>query len=117
MSEDPNPFGRELFGQDHVRADRAARTTPLIFRDDGDSWVVVASKGGSPEHPDWYKNLEADPDAAIQIRGEQIPVRARTARGAERARLWGLMAEVWPDYRDYQTRTSREIPVVVFERR
>lgn len=143
MPEDPKPFGPELFGQDHVRAYRETngeqgyswrgttillltttgrvsgteRTTPLIFRGDGDRWVVVASKGGSPEHPDWYKNLEANPDAAIQIKGEQVPVRARTTRDAERARLWDWMAEVWPAYRDYQTRTAREIPVVVFERR
>lgn len=143
MPEDPNPFGPELFGQDHVRAyrdtngeqgyswrgttillltttgrvSRTERTTPLIFRGDGDQWVVVASKGGSPDHPDWYKNLEANPDAAIQIKGEEIPVRARTATGDERARLWEWMAEVWPAYRDYQTRTARQIPVVVLERR
>lgn len=143
MPEDPNPFGRELFGQEHVRAYQQTageqgyhwrgttillltttgrrsgqeRTTPLIFRDDGDRWTVVASKGGAPDHPDWYKNLEAHPEALIQIKGEQIPVRARTARDDERTRLWERMAEVWPAYRDYQARTEREIPVVVFERR
>jgi deazaflavin-dependent oxidoreductase (nitroreductase family) len=93
------------------------RTTPLIERPDGDDWVVVASKGGYPENPAWYENLAAEPDAEIQVRAERIPVRARTAEGQERARLWQKMVEVWPAYADYQQRTSREIPVVVLERR
>jgi deazaflavin-dependent oxidoreductase (nitroreductase family) len=78
---------------------------------------VVASKGGAPDHPDWYKNLVATPDAAIQVRDEQIAVRARTAQDDERDRLWGLMTEAWPAYSDYQRKTDRQIPVVVFERR
>jgi deazaflavin-dependent oxidoreductase (nitroreductase family) len=93
------------------------RTTPLIHRTDGDRWVVVASKGGAPEHPSWYQNLLADPEATIEVRAEEIPVRATTASGEERARLWSLMAEVWPAYDDYQQKTDREIPVVVFTRR
>ena len=68
-------------------------------------------------HPDWYKNLDATPDATIQVRGERIPVRAHAASGDERARLWGRMTEVWPAYDDYQQRTDRQIPVVVLERR
>jgi deazaflavin-dependent oxidoreductase (nitroreductase family) len=132
----------DLFGQEHVRVYRQTggehgyhwrgttilllsttgrrsgqeRTTPLIHRTDGDSWVVVASKGGAPEHPDWYKNLEASPQAVIQVKAETIPVRARAAEGEERERLWKLMTEDWPAYEDYQRKTSREIPVVVFER-
>jgi deazaflavin-dependent oxidoreductase (nitroreductase family) len=143
VPEDPNPFGDDLFGQQHVRAYRDTggergyhwrgttillltttgrnsgedRTTPLIFRDDGDAWVVVASKGGAPDHPDWYKNLAADPDAVIQVKSERLPVRAETASGDERARLWRLMTEVWPAYDNYQQRTDREIPVVVFRPR
>lgn len=143
MPADPNPFGDDLFGEEHVRVYRETngeqgyhwrgttilllttagrtsgqeRTTPLIHRTDGEGWVVVASKGGAPQHPDWYQNLEADPDATIQVRNERIPVRARTARGAERTRLWQLMTEVWPPYDEYQQNTAREIPVVVFERR
>jgi deazaflavin-dependent oxidoreductase (nitroreductase family) len=93
------------------------RTTPLIHRADGDSWVIVASKGGAPEHPGWYQNLEADPEATIQVKGDVIPVRAEIAEGAERERLWRLMTEVWPDYDSYQERTDREIPVVVLRRR
>ena len=78
------------------------RTTPLIYRDDGDTWVVVASKGGAPDHPDWYKNLTAESDATIQVKAERIPVRAETAEGAERERLWQRMTEVWPDYDAYR---------------
>jgi deazaflavin-dependent oxidoreductase (nitroreductase family) len=94
-----------------------ARTTPLIHRQDGNRWIIVASKGGSPDHPGWYKNLEANSDATIEVKGEEIPVRASTATGEERARLWRLMAEDWPAYDDYQKKTDREIPVVVLERR
>jgi deazaflavin-dependent oxidoreductase (nitroreductase family) len=93
------------------------RTTPLIHRTDGDRWVVVASKGGAPEHPSWYENLLADPDAMIEVRAEKIPVRATTASGEERSRLWSLMTEVWPAYDEYTQKTDREIPVVVFTRR
>jgi len=93
------------------------RTTPLIHRADGDRWVIVASKGGAPEHPDWYENLLAGPDASIQVLGEEIPVHAEDAAGEERSRLWALMAEVWPAYDDYQARTDREIPVVILSRR
>lgn len=99
------------------RTSGAPRTTPLIYRSDHDRWVIVASKGGAPEHPAWYANLTAAPEATIQVLGDVVPVRASTAEGEERARLWGLMTEVWPDYDAYQRRTEREIPVVVLERR
>jgi deazaflavin-dependent oxidoreductase (nitroreductase family) len=93
------------------------RTTPLIHREDDGRWVVVASKGGAPEHPSWYRNIEADPEVTIQVKGDVIPARASTASGEERARLWKLMTEVWPAYDEYQQRTDREIPVVVLTRR
>jgi deazaflavin-dependent oxidoreductase (nitroreductase family) len=93
------------------------RTTPLIHRTDGDRFIVVASKGGAPEHPSWYENLLADPDATIEVLAEKIPVRATTASGEERSRLWSLMTEVWPAYDEYTQKTDREIPVVVFTRR
>ena len=93
------------------------RTTPLIHRTDGERWVVVASKGGAPQHPGWYENLRADPNATIQVMSDVIDVRAEDAAGEERERLWGLMADVWPDYDEYQTRTERKIPVVVLSRR
>jgi deazaflavin-dependent oxidoreductase (nitroreductase family) len=94
-----------------------ARTTPLIEREDADRWVVVASKGGAPTNPSWYENLQADPDATIEIRDETVPVRASTAAGAERDRLWSLMTEDWPAYDDYQAKTDREIPIVVLSPR
>jgi deazaflavin-dependent oxidoreductase (nitroreductase family) len=93
------------------------RTTPLIHRADGDRWIIVASKGGSPNQPDWYVNMRAHPDAEIQVRDEVIPVRPRDAEGDECERLWTLMNEVWPDYDNYQARTDRRIPVMILERR
>jgi deazaflavin-dependent oxidoreductase (nitroreductase family) len=94
-----------------------SRTTPLIHRTDGERWVIVASRGGSPENPAWYENLLANPEATIQVKGDRIDVRASTAEGEERSRLWSLMAEVWPAYDEYQTKTERQIPVVVLSRR
>lgn len=93
------------------------RTTPLIHRTDGGRWVVVASKGGAPDHPSWFENLEANPHATIRVKAEEIPVRASVAEGEERSRLWKSMAEVWPAYDDYQAKTDREIPVVILSRR
>jgi deazaflavin-dependent oxidoreductase (nitroreductase family) len=133
----------DLFGEEHVRVYRETggergyhwrgttilllttrgrksgeeRTTPLIHRTDGERWVIVASKGGTPENPSWYENLLADPQATIQVKGETIAVTASTAAGEERSRLWSLMAEAWPAYDDYQRKTDREIPVVVLTRR
>ncbi len=92
-------------------------TAPLIYRPDGDRFVIVASKGGMPEHPAWFLNLEANPETEIQVLDERIPVRMTVAEGAERERLWKRMTEVWPDYDAYQRRTDRQIPVVVLERR
>ena len=90
--------------------------TMLIYGRDGDRYIVVASKGGADEHPQWYRNLQANPEVQVQVGGERFPARARTATGDERSRLWKLMAEIWPAYNQYQTKTSREIPVVILER-
>ena len=90
--------------------------TALIYRQVGDDYVIVASKGGAPNHPAWYLNLTANPDVRIQVKDEEFAGRARVAEGDERAKLWPLMAEVWPDYDNYRTKTDREIPVVVIER-
>ncbi len=91
-------------------------TTPLIYGLDGANPVIVASKGGAPEHPGWYRNLVKTPEAEVQILGERFRVRARDAEGAERERLWELMNGIWPHYAEYQTKTDRAIPVVVLER-
>ena len=93
------------------------RTMPLIHRADGDRFVVVASKGGAADHPTWFKNLQSNPEVTVQVRDEVVPVRASVAEGEERARLWSLMTDVWPDYDKYQQKTDREIPVVVLQRR
>ena len=93
------------------------RTSPLIYEADGDRYVIVASKGGAPEDPGWYRNLAKEPDVELQVWGEVFPARAHTAEGEERDRLWKLAAEQWPDYDEYATRTDRQIPVVVLERR
>ncbi len=89
--------------------------TALIYRQDGDAYVIVASKGGAPNHPAWFLNLEANPDITLQVKDQVVHGRARVATGAERARLWSLMIEQWPDYDNYQTKTDREIPVVVID--
>jgi deazaflavin-dependent oxidoreductase (nitroreductase family) len=77
-----------------------SRTTPLIHRTDGDRWGVAASKGGAPDNPSWFENLQANPEAATQVKGEKVPVRAKTSEGEERSRLWSLMVEVWAAYDD-----------------
>lgn len=92
------------------------RTAPLIYESDGARYVIVASKGGAPEHPGWYRNLVAEPQVELQVQAEVFPARARTATGEERERLWELAAQQWPDYDAYQAKTDREIPVVVLER-
>ncbi len=93
-----------------------ARTTPLIHRVDNGRYVIVASKGGTPEHPDWFLNLSENPQVEIQVKGERFAVKPSVAEDAEREHLWKLMAEVWPDYDEYAAKTDREIPVVVLER-
>jgi deazaflavin-dependent oxidoreductase (nitroreductase family) len=131
-----------LYGQEHVRRYRETRgevghiwrrgakilllttrgrrtgeptTTPLIYEQADGGYVVIASKGGAPEHPGWYRNLAKEPRVEVQVKGEVFPARARTATGEERERLWRLAARQWPDYDAYQKRTEREIPVVVLE--
>jgi deazaflavin-dependent oxidoreductase (nitroreductase family) len=131
-----------LFGENHVRTYRetngekgyiwndaptlllttkgrqsgASHTTPLIFVRDGENAVIVASKGGAPEHPAWYLNLEAEPRVRVQIKGDVFEARARTAAKAERDRLWPAAVKAWPQYADYQRKTDRQIPMVVLER-
>lgn len=90
-----------------------AHTTPLIHRTDSGNYVIVASKGGAPEDPAWFKNMQAHPDADVQVHADHVPVRMTIAEGAERARLWDDMVAVWPAYEEYAAKTEREIPVVV----
>jgi deazaflavin-dependent oxidoreductase (nitroreductase family) len=93
------------------------RVHPLIYGRHGDDYLVVASKGGAPQHPDWYLNLEAHPEVEIQVKGDKFRAHARTARPEEKAELWSIMTKEWPDYDGYQEKTERVIPVVVLEPR
>ena len=140
MSEDAyRPPDLDLLGEEHVRRYQetngevgyiwngvptllltttgrksgAPRTTPLIHGRDGGDYLVVASMGGAPRHPNWYRNLLADPAAHVQVRAEHMDVTARTAKEVEKARLWKIMTDQWPNFDVYQSRTDRVIPVVV----
>jgi deazaflavin-dependent oxidoreductase (nitroreductase family) len=89
---------------------------PLIYGEFGDAFVIIASKGGAPAHPAWYLNLEAEPECEIQVGNDHHRIRARTAEGEEREKLWRLMADIYPPYNDYQVAAAdRLIPVVVLE--
>ena len=89
---------------------------PLFYGKTGDSYYIVASKGGAPEHPGWYRNILANPEVEIQVGTAKMRARARTAQGEERARLWKDAAVFWPPYNDYQKKAGdREIPVVVLD--
>jgi deazaflavin-dependent oxidoreductase (nitroreductase family) len=132
-----------LFGQEHVERYRATdgeeghewrpgvftlilttkgrrsgepRPTPLIYGTHDGDYLVVASKGGSPEPPAWYRNLTEDPDVEVQVEGDRFRARARTAGPEEKPELWREMASIWPAFDEYQQRTDRDIPVVLVER-
>ncbi len=91
------------------------RTTALTYVTEGVHYAVVASNGGASQHPAWFHNLRAFPEAQIQVGAMAYRVQAREARGAERERLWNRMIQLYAGYRDYQARTTRQIPVVVLE--
>ena len=88
---------------------------PLFYGTIGDSYIIVASKGGAPEHPGWYKNLVANPEVEVHIGTKKLKANARTATGDERAKLWKEALKFWPPYADYEKKTEREIPVVVLD--
>ena len=92
------------------------RTTPLNYSTDGDRIVVIASKAASPTHPDWYHNLLANPEAIIEIGTQKFRVRATVAEGEERERLFNAQAALMPFFAEYQQQTTRQIPVIIFER-
>jgi deazaflavin-dependent oxidoreductase (nitroreductase family) len=93
-----------------------ARRTPLIYGRDGDRYLVVASKGGSAHHPEWYLNLSTNPRVRLQIGADVFDAEARTATPDEKARLWPIVTERWPAYDDYQANTERDIPLVIITR-
>jgi F420H(2)-dependent quinone reductase len=104
---------------DHVGRRSGRRfTTPLLYLVDGRRLVVVASQGGLPTHPQWYRNLLASPDTRVQVGTEVVAVRARVAEPAEEAELWPRLVDLYADFETYQRWAGdREIPVVVLERR
>lgn len=91
-------------------------TTPLIYGRDGDKYLVVASNGGAKKNPAWYVNLADQPIVRIQVLGDKFLARALTATPEQKPALWETMASIWPDFNDYQKKTTRDIPVVVIER-
>lgn len=91
-------------------------TLPLIFGHFGMDYVIVASKGGAPDHPAWYLNLQANPEVRVQVKAEKFTAQAHTADKAERASLWPKMVEIYGPYARYQTKTDREIPVVILRK-
>lgn len=91
------------------------RSLPLIYGNHGDSYTIIASKGGNPSHPVWYLNLEADPKCDLMVGPKAVSAVARVAEGAEREEIWARMVEIYPPYVDYQEATDRVIPVVVLD--
>lgn len=102
----------------HTRGRKSGKdvTSPLIFREYNGDYLIVASKGGAPEAPDWFLNLQQNPEVTVQIKGDKFTAKARTATDEEKPAMWSHMTQVWPDYDQYQKQTDREIPVVVLER-
>ena len=91
-------------------------TTPLIYGEHEGRYLIVASRGGAPEHPQWYRNLSANPSLGVQVKADGFKATARTADADEKPSLWRHMVSVYPPYDEYQARTEREIPVVILER-
>jgi deazaflavin-dependent oxidoreductase (nitroreductase family) len=97
----------------------AERVSPLVYQPVGDSFAIFASRGGAPEHPSWFHNLVANPDTVVEVGADTIPVHARVLEGDERAAIWAKQKESVPVFADYEQRTAgtREIPVILLERR
>lgn len=145
MSESPvtSPFGTDitLVGPEHVRVYRETggeqgymwngvptllftftgrrsgekRTLPIIFTPVGDSFAIIASKGGSPTHPLWYYSVSENPEVEVQVKDKVFKAIARTAQSPEREAIWAEAVKAWPNYDVYQSRTDRKIPVVVLD--
>jgi deazaflavin-dependent oxidoreductase (nitroreductase family) len=92
------------------------RTNPLVYTTDGDRYVIIASKAGAPTSPDWYHNIVANPEVTVEVGNEKFEARAEVATGEERRRLYDAQAALMPGFREYQDKTTREIPVVVLHR-
>ncbi len=93
------------------------RTNPLVYAKDGDRYLIFGSKGGSTKHPDWYRNLVANPDASVEIGTEKFDVVAEVLTGEERDRLFAKQAKIMPQFAEYQAKAGRTIPVVALKRK
>ncbi len=102
----------------HHRGARSGidRVNPLAYLPVGDAFAVFGSKAGAPTNPDWYHNLQANPETMVEVGNETIPVRARVAEGEERERIWTEQKRLNRNFADYETKTTRPIPVVILER-
>jgi deazaflavin-dependent oxidoreductase (nitroreductase family) len=89
------------------------RTSPLLYLEDGENLVIVASNGGAPRHPTWWLNLRADPEASVEIGNRKLRVRAEEASPEEKERLWTRLVAMYGPYESYRRRTDRDIPVVI----
>ena len=92
------------------------RTTPLVYSKDGDDYVVIASMGGAPKHPAWYLNIKEFPRVSVEVGTETFHAQSVIAEGEERERLYNQQAEMMPAFKEYQEKTTRQIPVVVLRR-
>ena len=95
---------------------KAVRENPLVYTRDGDHFVVVASKGGSPMHPSWYHNLVEHPEVTVEVGKEKFNARAQVPEGDEYERLYQQHASTNPQFLEYRRKTTRKIPVIVLER-
>jgi deazaflavin-dependent oxidoreductase (nitroreductase family) len=112
------PGGPPMLLLDHVGAKSGRkRTNPLVYIEDGKSFVIVASKGGAPRQPAWFHNLRAHSETTVQVGSRRVPVTARVATTKERSRLWPRVVAAYRGYDLYQRRTKREIPLVILEPR
>jgi deazaflavin-dependent oxidoreductase (nitroreductase family) len=93
------------------------REIPLAYTLDGDTIVIVASKGGAPAHPAWYHNVVANPNVIVEVNGDRFEATAKVATGDERRRLYDGHVAVHPGFADYEKRTERVIPVIVLQRK
>lgn len=98
------------------RSSGEQRMLPLIYGKDGDDHIIIASKGGHVDHPAWFLNLEASNGVSVQVAADKFSATAEVVEGADRARIWDMMAEIFPPYNDYQQKTERLIPVVRLRR-
>lgn len=94
-----------------------AYVTPLVYSRDGDAYVIIASKAGAPDDPQWFHNIVAHPDLTIEVGADTIRVHARVAEGDDRARLYRVQADAMSNFDEYAKLTTREIPVLVLEPR